>query len=260
MQTTRRYNQEDVSNNLFYQMPKFLFEGELRNLSNDARVLYSLLKDRHELSLKNNWINEEGEVYFIFSRESMCEVLGLSDKTVTKAINHLKKHDLIEEERRGQGKPNLIFLKVVTVANTKKRKIYDLENGENTIDDSENFRPNKNYNNNTNINNNQLVSPAEKSDEQTNEQTQEINQIITNARVDSYESEEMKETVKEIIKDCYIDEVSRQRIRKLKLEHIDRAIASYRIAQEEKEIKNPRLYFKKCLLSAIEESGLKGLF
>jgi hypothetical protein len=259
MQTTRRYTREDISNNLFYQMPKFLFEGELRNLSNDARVLYSLLKDRHELSLYNNWFNDAGEVYFIFSRENMEEILGLSDKTVKKAMDNLKKYDLIEEERRGQGKPNLIYLKVASVANTKKRKIYDLENGENTIDDSENFRPNKNYNNNTDINN-QLVSHIEKSDEQTNEQTQEINQIITNARVDSYESEEVKGTIKQIITDCYIDEVSRKRVRKLKIEHIDRAIANYRIAQEEKEIKNPKLYFKKCLLSAIEESGLKGLF
>jgi hypothetical protein len=38
----------DVKNNRFYQMPKFLFEGEFKDkLNNDARVLYSLLRDRH---------------------------------------------------------------------------------------------------------------------------------------------------------------------------------------------------------------------
>ncbi len=92
------------------------------------------------------------------------------------------------------------------------------------------------------------------------EQTDELNTIIHNARVESYESEEIKETLKEIIKQCYDDNTTKTRIKKLKLEHIDIAILNYRTAQNEKEIKNPKLYFKKCLLSAIEEFGLRGLF
>jgi DNA-binding transcriptional regulator YhcF (GntR family) len=106
----KRYKNSDVSAARFYQMPKFLFEGELTNLSNDARVLYSLLKDRHELSLQNRWINDDGEVYLIFTRENMCSLLGCSQPTVRKAFNQLKEANLVDEERQGMGRPNLIYL------------------------------------------------------------------------------------------------------------------------------------------------------
>jgi hypothetical protein len=122
-------------------MPKFLFIGELKKLTNDARVLYSLLRDRHDLSIKNNWIDDKGKVYLIFSRENMCDILGVSDKTVTKAINTLKKFRLIEEERLGQGKPNKIYLLTVgSIENTKTRSFSDSKTGEYPDLESENFR------------------------------------------------------------------------------------------------------------------------
>ena len=112
MQTTSRvrYTAAEVQRNTFYQMPKFLFEDEFKSLSNDARMLYSLLRDRHELSFKNQWFNEDDEIYLIYSRASMCEKLNLSEKTITKAMNSLKNHKLIEEQRQGMGRPNLIYL------------------------------------------------------------------------------------------------------------------------------------------------------
>ena len=150
MQMTNRirYTAAEVQRNTFYQMPKFLFEDEFKGLSNDARVLYSLLRERHELSLKNHWLNENDEVYLIFSRENMCEMLNLSEKTVTKAMNDLKKHKLIDVQRRGQGKTNLIYL--LTTENldfTKKGKISPSRQGEFPLQGRENFPTNK-----TNIN------------------------------------------------------------------------------------------------------------
>ncbi|WMJ24285.1 DUF6017 domain-containing protein [Paludicola sp. MB14-C6] len=107
----KRYTLSDVTSNQFYQMPKFLFQGELKNsLSNDAKVLYSLLRDRHELSLKNNWVNESNEVYLIMTRDEMCDLLGISIKPVLKAINQLKEFGLMQEVRQGLNKPNLLFL------------------------------------------------------------------------------------------------------------------------------------------------------
>lgn len=113
METRDRYTLNDIVKNTFYQMPKFLFTEEFKKLNNDARVLYSVLKDRHELSVKNKWTNENNEVYIIFSREEMCEALGLSENTILKAMNALKKYELIQEERQGMGRPNKIFLLTV---------------------------------------------------------------------------------------------------------------------------------------------------
>jgi len=105
-----RYHVNDIFWNRFCEMPWFLFSDEFKGISNDARVLYSILRDRHELSLENQWLNENGEVYVLFSREEMCEILGVSENTVSRTMKVLKEKRLVEEDRQGLGKPNRIYL------------------------------------------------------------------------------------------------------------------------------------------------------
>jgi len=103
----------EAQRNTFYKLYKFLYSEEFKELGSDAREAYSLLRDRHELSVKNNWVNENGEVYLIYSRENLCKMLNVSENTVRKIINKLKQFNLIEEERMGQGKPNRIYIQTV---------------------------------------------------------------------------------------------------------------------------------------------------
>ncbi len=110
----RRYNSNDVNHSRFYQMPKFLWEGRYKTeLSSEAKILYALLRDRHELSLSNNWHNEKGEIYLIFKRDEMCDMLGWGKDKVLKIKNELKNFNLMEEERQGVNRPNLIFLNYI---------------------------------------------------------------------------------------------------------------------------------------------------
>ncbi len=113
-----RYTVNSVNSNRFYQMPKFLFEADFKDLSNDARVLYSLLRDRHDLSLTNKWFNEANEVYIIFTRIEMEALLGRSERTVKKAIEQLKSAGLMEEQTQGLNRPNIIYLTSVNLENT----------------------------------------------------------------------------------------------------------------------------------------------
>lgn len=122
-----RYTINDVNNNRFYQLNKFLFEGEFKQLSNDDRVLYSILKDRHELSVANGWVNDKGEVYLIYTREEMADMLGCSLPTARKAIKSLIDRGLIEEERVGFNKPNRIFLTAVVIENKGQKKFFSPE-------------------------------------------------------------------------------------------------------------------------------------
>lgn len=159
MQDTKnkRYTLDCVYNTRFYQMPKFLFENECCELSNDARVLYALLRDRHDLSMMNNWINDKNEVYMIYTRNNLQEIMGLSAKTVKKAFDHLKSIGLLEEERMGFNRPNRIYLTNVSVENTGYgkctiplpvdnsmgiRKNGDMQNVEFTWMEACNLRPN----------------------------------------------------------------------------------------------------------------------
>jgi hypothetical protein len=114
MSNGERYKLGDVLDNDCYQMPAFLFEKEFEDLSSDSRMLYMLLSDRRGLSLKNHWVNDNGEIYLIFPREEMRSMLRLSEPTIIKVMNELKRHNLIEEERLGQGKPNRIYLSYIS--------------------------------------------------------------------------------------------------------------------------------------------------
>ena len=105
-----RYTRQNILLNSFFQLPKFLFDDEFSELTNDARVLYAILRNRHEISIKNGWVNENDEVYLYFKREEMQAVLGVSAKPVIKAMHDLKVYGLLEEIQQGLGKPNMIFL------------------------------------------------------------------------------------------------------------------------------------------------------
>lgn len=148
----RRITANEVLENRFYQLPKFLVHNEeFRKLSSDAKILYSIMRDRHQLSLQNNWIDNDGYVFLIYSRENMMEDLQLSDKTITKAVKDLKKHGLIDEVRQGQGKPNLIYVMTVSLDYQQNRKKYVSKTVKNTSLNTENLRPNNTKNKQTDI-------------------------------------------------------------------------------------------------------------
>lgn len=143
----------------FYSMPKELFADKYKDLSLEAKMIYTLFIDRLELSKKNNWINENGEVYLIFKRNDIGDILNITDKTVTKAIKELKDIKLVFESRRGLGKPNLIYIGKLNIENQETENLpfitgknSEIESRKNTTNESEK-RPTSNTNiNNTNFN------------------------------------------------------------------------------------------------------------
>jgi|GEM_PF-1398502 len=107
-----RYTRQAIVTSAFLQMPRFLYTGEFagNRISNNARSLYTLLLDRHKISIKNSWHDENGEVYIYFKREEMEQQLGISERTVSKVMQELKDLSLVEEKKQGLNKPNKIYL------------------------------------------------------------------------------------------------------------------------------------------------------
>ena len=141
---SNRIKKTEVYENRFYRIPKAFFKTEkYKKLSLYAKVIYGFLDDRRELSLKNNWVDEEDNIYLIFTRKEIQEMLCLSDKTVTNAFKELNDYGLIEEERQGLNKPNLIYvchIDFTNIENMRTRKIYDSRTGEITNQEPENLR------------------------------------------------------------------------------------------------------------------------
>ena len=140
----------------FYRVPKLLFtSGRFRNLSTDAKMLYGLFLDRMALSQRNGWVDSQGRVYIIYTVENIMESLGCGNKKAIKLLSELEeKANLIMREKKGQGKPNLIYLRKFTaIANDMGRHFLKCENDTSGNVELKGQEMSKAHSNNTDINN-----------------------------------------------------------------------------------------------------------
>lgn len=116
----------------FYRVPKVLFTREqFKQLSAEAKILYGIMLDKLDLSVKNKWVDEKGRVYIIYTIEQIMTDMNCADQKATKLLDELeKKCGLIERKRQGLGKPNLIFLKnfITGVEGSMMARIQNREN------------------------------------------------------------------------------------------------------------------------------------
>ena len=118
----------------FYQLPKVFFTNpNYTKLSNDAKIAYAILRDRLELSIKNNWVDDDNAIYFIFSNENLENILNVSKPKVIKIKKELENLNLLEQKRLGLNKPNKLYLMKPIVTNSD---IYQIKNEENLSETS----------------------------------------------------------------------------------------------------------------------------
>lgn len=96
----------------FFQIPEELVLGEeFRDISSDAKLLYSIMLKRVGLSYKNGWIDEKGRTYIIYTLEEAMKIFRCANQKATKVFTELETAGLIERLRQGQGKPCLVYVK-----------------------------------------------------------------------------------------------------------------------------------------------------
>ena len=106
-----RKNIKNQASQNFYMLHKALFVNEkYKKLSDSAKVTYAILNDRVSLSIKNNWVDDNGDIYFIFTNESLQNILDKSKNTITKIKKELQAVGLLEQIRTGFNKPNKLYL------------------------------------------------------------------------------------------------------------------------------------------------------
>ena len=111
----RLMRQTDIQNVWHMQMPRWLFsDPRYADMSLDAKVTYTFLLNRFQLSRRNGWVNDAGEVFVIFPRKALAKELRICEQRVTAAFRKLAELQLIWEKRCGRGDANQIYLASVT--------------------------------------------------------------------------------------------------------------------------------------------------
>ena len=101
-----------VDSNLppYMAYPRFLLNVDI---SETAKLVYMLLLDRARLSMRNqDWQDEIGRVFVLYTIPAMAKDIGKGETTVKKALNQLVRQNLIMKQSQGAGLPNKIYIKI----------------------------------------------------------------------------------------------------------------------------------------------------
>ncbi len=109
MRTITEYITADTIMPPFFRYPRFLLKMDL---SQTAKLLYSLLLDRSELSQKNGWQDSEGRTYIVYPVSEIAEMLDKGSTAIKAALNELDAAGLLVRERRGFSAANRLYVKV----------------------------------------------------------------------------------------------------------------------------------------------------
>ncbi|WP_191990779.1 replication initiator protein A, partial [Lacticaseibacillus rhamnosus] len=111
------YEADNVYGALFFQFPKVLMYGDqYKKLSSDAKLAYMVLKDRLEYSLRNNWIDEDNHVYFIFTVKELQDLFNCATEKAVKIKKELQTANLLKQTQMGfnpktkKNEPNRLYL------------------------------------------------------------------------------------------------------------------------------------------------------
>ncbi len=267
------YKINETLQHSYYQMPQELFCNEkYKKLSIEAKVIYSFLLNRMNLSRMNKWINDKGEIYLIYTRKEIQSKLNLSDKPVTRAFKELREANLIKEEKQGFGKPNLIYIGKIeqeelqindidigdytenVLADNREKEDYCVE--ENTIQETENLRTNK-KDNKKHKNNNIDVSQSKMDTKNLEDIKQKCElylfkesqrNIIENALDLMFYSNNLK-----IGQAVLPQEIARSRMQLLNASIIFYAFDKLNYLKQDSQIHNSTNFMISCLYNAITE-------
>ncbi|MCP9744872.1 replication initiator protein A [Enterococcus faecalis] len=142
MENFQFYKSKEIYREKYYQMPKVFFTNEVyKSLSNDAKIAYMLLKDRFDNSVKNNWVDSEDNVYFIYTVAELMTLLNCREGKVSKIKKELEAVNLLKQKKgrvkKMNGKiettPNLLYLGKPNVTSEDVFKINEEQNNVNPV-------------------------------------------------------------------------------------------------------------------------------
>jgi len=214
----RFYTAQEEVTIRFYQVPKALFKNPVyKGLGLGPKLMYSILRDRLDLSIKNNWKDEKGYIYLIFSIEELASLLEINKETATTYKRELVKYKLIIDKRMGQGNSNRIYVLKPEIKEFLNPKKADSRIRKKHVLESEKCAPNDTYVNDTNLDN---VNRTSREEVVENSES-EMKEYPGPKRYRSREKEQLAKEIAKELKDDHslgafraiVDKISEQQIR-----------------------------------------------
>ena len=202
----------------FYQTPKALFRNpKYKELSLGPKLMYSILRGRLDISIKNNWRDEKGYIYLIFSVEELADLLEIDRTAVMRYKKKLVEYNLIIDKRLGQGNPNRIYVLKPELSNSQKSQNTTSRSPKKRPLEVPKCNPNDTYFNETNLNN---VNRAGREEVVENSKG-EIKEYTGQKRYRSRDKELLAREIAEYLEDDHslgafrsiVDKISEQKIR-----------------------------------------------
>ena len=104
---------DSIEQSNFYKMPKKIYEYDLKPVD---RELYMLCLENWRLSIANNWVNEDGEIYFYATQEILAKKMNLDKKSVMRSFKKLVEIGILQVEKEN-GLSNKYFLTDLNIEN-----------------------------------------------------------------------------------------------------------------------------------------------
>lgn len=151
------YGEADAEQFAFYRIPKRLITGdEFQNISTDAKLLYGLMLDRLQLSIRNQWMDDLNRVYIVYTVEDIMADMHCGNQKAVRMLSELEKDvGLIKRKRQGLGKPSLIYVLKFSTSCPQKNQESHFKKCENHTSGDVNFTRQevwKSHTNKTDIN------------------------------------------------------------------------------------------------------------
>ncbi len=93
------------------QVPKVLFQMEkYKNLSNTAKILYSLFLDRLKFAVQNGWVDHNGDLFVVYPKSEMKKNLNMTRYGVDQAVQELVQVGKLVRIIPNNGKANHFYI------------------------------------------------------------------------------------------------------------------------------------------------------
>lgn len=93
------------------QVPKMLFQmKKYKNLSNTAKILYSLFLDRLKFAVQNGWVDGKGDLFVIYPKSEMKKDLNTTRYGVDQAVQELVQVGNLVRIIPNNGKANHFYI------------------------------------------------------------------------------------------------------------------------------------------------------